>query len=188
MGALLRLSRFVDALNQLIGRYTYWLILVAVLISSGNAVSRYLFSVSSNAWLEIQWYLFSAVFLLCAGYTLLKNEHIRIDVVVGRFSHRVLAWIDIFGTIVFLLPVILIIMWLSWPIFMNSFVSQEISGDAGGLIRWPVRLLVPLGFLLLALQGVSELIKRVAFLMGLIGYPGADGPSGHGAPPAGGAQ
>lgn len=185
MGALLRLSRLIDALNQGIGRSVYWLVLLAVLISAGNAVSRYLLNISSNAWLEIQWYLFSAVFLLCAGYTLLKNEHIRIDIVVGRFSPRVLAWIDIFGTIFFLLPMALMIMWLSWPIFINSFVSQEYSGDAGGLIRWPAKLLIPVGFFLLAVQGVSELIKRVAFLMGLIDYPGADSPDGHAAPLAG---
>jgi TRAP-type mannitol/chloroaromatic compound transport system permease small subunit len=142
-----------------------------VLVSSGNAVSRYLLNVSSNAFLELQWYLFAMVFLLCAGYTLLHNEHIRIDVVTGRFSARTRAWIDVFGTVCFLLPVTLFIMWLSWPIFMNAWVSGEISSNAGGLIRWPARLMIPVGFFLLSLQGLSELIKRIAFLRGLIPDP-----------------
>jgi len=171
VGALLLLSRLIDGLNELIGRLVYWLILFAVIISAGNASIRYIFHTSSNAWLEVQWYLFSAVFLLAAGYTLLRNEHIRIDVVVGRMSERALTWIDIIGTLLFLLPMTIIIMWLSWPMFMNSFVHNEMSSDAGGLIRWPVKLLVPLGFALLSLQGISELIKRVAFLMGLIPNP-----------------
>lgn len=171
VGALLLLSRLIDGLNELIGKLVYWLILFAVIISAGNASIRYIFHTSSNAWLEVQWYLFSAVFLLAAGYTLLRNEHIRIDVVVGRMSERALTWIDIIGTLLFLLPMTIIIMWLSWPMFMNSFVHNEMSSDAGGLIRWPVKFLVPLGFALLSLQGISELIKRVAFLMGLIPNP-----------------
>lgn len=172
MSILLKLSGLIDALNEGIGKLVYWLILVAVVISAGNASVRYLFSTSSNAWLELQWYLFSAVFLLCSGYTLLRNEHIRIDVVIGRFSKRVHAWIDVFGFIVFLFPMTLLILWLSWPMFMDSFVHNEMSNNAGGLLRWPVKILVPLGFLLLALQGVSELIKRIAFLMGLRDEPG----------------
>lgn len=171
MKQLLAISHAIDALNERIGRVVIWLVLAMVLVSSGNAVSRYLLNASSNAWLELQWYLFAAVFLLCSGYALLHNEHIRIDVVSSRLPHRVRIWIDIFGTVFFLLPMSLIILKLSWPIFMNAFVSHEISSNAGGLIRWPARLLVPVGFLLLSLQGISELIKRVAFLKGLIPDP-----------------
>jgi TRAP-type mannitol/chloroaromatic compound transport system permease small subunit len=168
---LLAVSRLIDALNDRVGRVIYWLVLVAVLVSAANATVRYTFNTSSNAWLEVQWYLFSAVFLLCSGYTLLRNEHIRIDVVVSRFSERTLTWIDIIGTVFFLLPMALIIMWLSWPVFMDSFIHNELSSDAGGLLRWPVKLLIPVGFFLLSLQGISELIKRIAFLMGLIPNP-----------------
>ncbi len=168
---LLRLSHLIDRLNVAVGKAIYWLILASVLVSSGNAVIRYTFNRSSNAWLEIQWYLFAAVFLLCSGYTLLRNEHIRIDVAVSHLSARTHAWIDVFGTVIFLLPMAIILMWLSIPVFIDSWVRNEMSGDAGGLIRWPVKLLMPAGFLLLALQGISELIKRVAFLMGLIGDP-----------------
>ncbi len=168
MASFLRIAAFIDALNERIGRACYWLVLIAVLVSSGNALSRYALGISSNAFLEIQWYLFAAVFLLCAGYTLLHNEHIRIDVVSSRLSRRSQLWIDIFGTVLFLLPVSIFIMWLSWPVFVNAWTSQEISGNAGGLIRWPVRLLVPLGFFLLSLQGLSELIKRIAVLRGII--------------------
>lgn len=174
MGMLLALSRQIDRMNESIGKLVYWLVLVAVLISAGNAVMRYSINYSSNSLLEIQWYLFSAVFLLCAPYTLLRNEHIRIDVVVARFGRRTLTWIDIFGTIFFLLPMTLIIMYLSWPMFWQSFVSGERSGDAGGLIRWPAKILVPIGFALLSLQGLSELIKRIAFLKGLIPDPIAE--------------
>lgn len=171
MRSLLALSTGIDRLNDWVGRIFYWAILLAVIISSGNAVVRYTFHMSSNAWLEVQWYLFSAVFMMCAGYTLLRNEHIRIDVVVSRFSERTLTWIDILGTLLFLLPISIIIMYLSWPMLVDSFVRNEMSSDAGGLIRWPVKLLVPVGFLLLVLQGISELIKRVAFLQGLIPNP-----------------
>ena len=171
MNALLTISRAIDALNERVGRMVLWLVLAMVLISAANALARYLLNLSSNAWLELQWYLFAAVFLLCAGYTLLHNQHIRIDVLSAHLSRRIQVWIDIFGTLFFLLPVSLFIMWLSWPVFMNAWTSQEISSNAGGLIRWPVRLLVPLGFFLLSLQGVSELIKRVAFLRGLIPDP-----------------
>jgi TRAP-type mannitol/chloroaromatic compound transport system permease small subunit len=181
MNALLRLSRMIDALNVRVGHIMYWAILVAVLVSAANAMVRYGLDTSSNAWLELQWYLFSAVFLLCAGYTLLRNEHIRIDIVFGYFSRRTQVWIDIFGTVFFLLPMAIIIMWLSWPVFWNSYVGGEMSMNAGGLIRWPVKLLLPVGFLLLVLQGFSELIKRVAFLMGLIPDPG-ERAQGHGTP------
>ncbi len=171
MKLLLRFSRLVDALNDRIGHVLYWLVLAAVLVSSVNAVLRYTFSISSNAWLELQWYLFGAVFLLCAGYTLLHNEHIRIDVIAGRLSRRAQTWIDIFGIIFFLLPMAWIIMRLSWPIFVLAYESNEMSGNAGGLIRWPARLFIPVGFFLLGLQAISELIKRFAFLMGLIPDP-----------------
>ena len=171
MKSLLLISKGIDRLNETLGRALIWLVLVMVLVSSGNAISRYLLNVSSNAFLELQWYLFAMVFLLCAGYTLLHNEHIRIDVVTGRFSARTRAWIDVFGTLCFLLPVSLFIMWLSWPIFMNAWVSGEMSSNAGGLVRWPARLMIPVGFFLLSLQGVSELIKRIAFLRGLIPDP-----------------
>ena len=171
MKPLLALSRAIDALNEHVGRLVYWCVLVMVLVSAANATSRYALDIASNAWLELQWYLFAAVFLLCSGYTLLHNEHIRIDVIAGRLSRRTQTWIDIFGTLFFLLPMAIYILWLSWPIFMNAWNSNEISGSAGGLIRWPVRAMVPAGFFLLSLQGVSELIKRVAFLRGLIPDP-----------------
>lgn len=172
MTSLLRLSGLIDRLNTAVGRNIYWLVLVMVLVSAGNASVRYLFNTSSNAWLEIQWYLFSAVFLLSAGYTLLRNEHIRIDVVSSRFGKRGQAWIDIIGGLFFLLPMASIILWLSWPIFVDSFVHSEMSSDAGGLIRWPAKILIPLGFLLLVLQGISETIKRIAFLTGDLPDPG----------------
>jgi TRAP-type mannitol/chloroaromatic compound transport system permease small subunit len=170
--ALLRFSRFVDTLNERIGHLVSWLILAAVLISAGNATVRYSLDMSSNAWLELQWYLFSAVFLLCAGYTLQRNEHIRIDVIFGHYSKRTQAWIDLFGTIVFLLPMALIILELSIPVFINAWESGEVSGNAGGLIRWPARILVPLGFVLLVLQGIAELIKRIGYLAGYVEEPG----------------
>jgi TRAP-type mannitol/chloroaromatic compound transport system permease small subunit len=168
MKALLALSRAIDALNGHVGRLVYWLILIMVLISAGNAVSRYALNMASNAWLELQWYLFAAVFLFAAGYTLLNNEHIRIDVVSGMFSRRTRLWIDVFGSLFFLLPMSLYLMWSSWPPFMNAWVSGEVSSSAGGLIRWPARLMIPIGFFLLSLQGISELIKRIAQLRGLI--------------------
>src|SRR5215510_575244 len=171
MRLLLWISRLIDALNERIGHVVYWLVLVMVLVSSGNATSRYVFAAASNAWLELQWYLFAGVFLLCSGYTLRHNEHIRIDVVSGHLSRRTQMWIDVFGTLFFLLPMAVYITWLSWPAFMNAWHSNEVSSSAGGLIRWPARLLVPVGFCLLSMQGVSELIKRIAFLKGLIPDP-----------------
>jgi TRAP-type mannitol/chloroaromatic compound transport system permease small subunit len=163
---LLRVSALIDALNERVGKSVYWLILVTVLISAGNAIVRKIFNMSSNAYLEMQWYLFSAVFLLTAGFTLLRNEHVRIDIIAGRLSHRGQAWIDLFGTVFFLMPMALMFIWLSWPIFIRTYTHGEISGSAGGLIIWPARLLVPIGFTLLSLQGLSEFIKRVAFLAG----------------------
>jgi TRAP-type mannitol/chloroaromatic compound transport system permease small subunit len=143
-----------------------WLVLAVTLISAANALMRYGFGMSSNAWLEIQWYLFGAIFLLAAGYTLKHNGHVRVDVLYGRWPPRVRAWIDLLGAALFLLPLCVLMVWLSWHGFIESFQRGELSSDAGGLIRWPVRLLIPLGFALLGLQGVSELIKRVAFLRG----------------------
>ncbi len=171
MKVLLALSRAIDFANERIGRLVYWCVLVTVLVSAANATSRYALNLASNAWLELQWYLFAGVFLLCSGYTLLHNEHIRIDVVSSQLSRRAQVWIDVFGIVFFLLPMSLFIMWLSWPVFMNAWTSGEISGSAGGLIRWPARLLVPLGFFLLSAQGFSELIKRIAYLRGLIPDP-----------------
>jgi TRAP-type mannitol/chloroaromatic compound transport system permease small subunit len=171
MKFLLRISRGIDWLNEQVGRVVLWMVLIAVLISAGNAIIRKAFDMSSNGWLEVQWYLFSMVFLLCAGYTLLRNEHVRIDVIIHRLPKRTQIWIDIFGLIFFLLPAAILIASLAWPVFMRAYVSGEMSENAGGLIRWPVYLLPPVGFGLLALQGVSELIKRVAFLQGLIEDP-----------------
>jgi len=179
MKLLLVLSRAIDALNEHVGKLTYWLILVAVLISAGNAIVRYSLNMSSNAWLEIQWYLFSFIFLFCAAYTLLHNQHVRIDILTGHLSGRAKAWIDILGTLFFLLPMAVTIMWLSWPVFVDAYRSHEISTNAGGLLVWPGRVMVPAGFLLLVLQGLSELIKRIAFLRGLIPDPSEkdEGPS-----------
>jgi TRAP-type mannitol/chloroaromatic compound transport system permease small subunit len=171
MPALLRLSGLIDALTERVGRAARWLILVTVLISAGNAAARYAFNASSNAWLEIQWYLFAAVFLLCAGYALKHNQHVRVDVLSSRLSRRTRAWIEIFGTLFFLLPMALLILGLSWPVFLDSWRSGEVSSNANGLVLWPARLLVPAGFALLVLQGLSELVKRIAFLSGLIPDP-----------------
>jgi TRAP-type mannitol/chloroaromatic compound transport system permease small subunit len=172
---LLKICRLIDTANDRIGRAARWLVLVAVLISSGNAVVRYLFNTSSNAWLEVQWYLFSGIVLLCAGYALLRNEHVRIDIFSGRMSRRARSWVDILGGVFFLLPICLVIGILSWPMFIESYARHEVSGDAGGLLRWPVKLLIPVGFFLLSAQGVSEIVKRIAFLAGLIPDP-AEGP------------
>jgi TRAP-type mannitol/chloroaromatic compound transport system permease small subunit len=165
------LSALIDALNERVGHLSYWLILLAVLVSAGNASVRYAFNTSSNAWLEIQWYLFSAVFLFCAGYTLLHNQHVRIDVISSHLSKRARAWIEALGTLFFLLPMAIAIMWMSWPVFVQAYDLHEVSSNAGGLMVWPARLMVPVGFFLLILQGISELVKRVAFLRGLIPDP-----------------
>jgi TRAP-type mannitol/chloroaromatic compound transport system permease small subunit len=160
------IARIIDAVNERVGRAVLWLVLAVTLISAANALMRYGFGMSSNAWLEIQWYLFGAVFLLAAGYTLKHNGHVRIDVLYGRWSPRARARVDLLGTALFLLPLCALMVWLSWHGFAESFQRGELSSDAGGLVRWPVRLLIPLGFALLGLQGVSEIIKRVAFLRG----------------------
>jgi len=167
----LALTRLIDALNERVGRAAYWLVLLTVLISGVNAVMRYGFGLSSNAWLELQWYLFGAMFLLAAGYTLKHNGHVRIDVLHGRLSKRAQAWIDILGGLVILLPLCILMAWLAWHGLADSFQHSEMSPDSGGLLRWPVRALIPLGFLLLGLQAVSETIKRIAYLRGAIELP-----------------
>jgi TRAP-type mannitol/chloroaromatic compound transport system permease small subunit len=171
VNGLLALSRLIDRMSDRIGHTIYWLVLVAVLISATNATVRKLFNYSSNAFLEVQWYLFSLIFLFLAGYTLKNNEHVRIDIVTGRFSPRVRAGIDIFGTLFFLFPMAFLIMYLSWPVFVEAYTRHEVSTNAGGLIIWPARIMVPIGFALLIIQGVSELIKRIAFLKGMIPDP-----------------
>ena len=171
MRFFLPLSKRIDQLSEWIGRQVAWLVLAAVLISAGNAVIRKAFNVSSNAFLEIQWYLFAAVFLLAAGYTLLRQEHVRIDVISGRFSKRVQIWIDIFGICFFLFPFVFMVVKLSIPLVINAYEIKEMSSNAGGLIRWPVFAMLPLGFMLLGVQGISELTKRIAFLQGLIPDP-----------------
>ena len=166
MNALLALSRRIDALTERIGRSAIWIVLIVVLISAGNAIMRYAFNYSYNALLEVQWYLFGLLFLSCSGYTLLRNEHVRIDLLSSKLSKRGQAWIDIFGIIFFLMPMAVAILVLSWPVFMHAFESGEMSNSAGGLIVWPARLMIPVGFALLIMQGVSELIKRIGFLLG----------------------
>lgn len=171
MSFFLSLSKRIDQFSEWMGRWVAWLVLAAVLISATNAVVRKVFNVGSNAFLEIQWYLFAAVFLLAAGYTMMRQEHVKIDVLSGRFSKRAQIWMDIFGICVFLFPFIFMIIKLAMPLVINAYVTQEVSSNAGGLIRWPVFALLPLGLLLLGIQGVSELIKRIAFLKGLIPDP-----------------
>ena len=166
MTPLLSLSRLIDKISTRIGKLTMWLILATTLISAGNAIVRKAFDMSSNALLEIQWYLFAAVFLLSAGYGFLKNSHVRIDFISSKLSYRARNWIDVVGIVAVLMPFCLIMIALSWPLFTKALASGEMSQNTGGLIRWPVYGLVPLGFALLLLQGVSELIKRVAFLTG----------------------
>jgi len=166
MNALLALARLIDALTERVGRVVIWLVLFATLISAGNALSRYLLGESSNAWLEIQWYLFGAMFLLAAGYTLKHNGHVRIDIFYNRLGERGQAWIDLIGGLLFLLPMAALLAWLAWPMFHEAWLTHEMSPDAGGLPRWPVKLLLPLGFALLALQGMAEVIKRIGVLNG----------------------
>jgi TRAP-type mannitol/chloroaromatic compound transport system permease small subunit len=175
MKSLLKLSNLIDWINEWLGKGLMWLILAAVLISAGNAIVRKLFNMSSNALLEVQWYLFSAVFLLGAGYTFLKNAHVRIDFVSSRLPPRTRSWIDIGGIVLFLIPLCWLLIDMSWPLFVNAWESGEMSQNAGGLIRWPVYLLLPVGMAFLLLQGLSELIKRLAFLRGLIPDPLAHG-------------
>lgn len=171
MTLLLKLSQLIDALNARIGKATFWLVLVMTIVCASNACVRFVFNYSSNGLLEIQWYLFAAVFLLCSPYTLQRNEHVRIDVLAGKLSPRGQAVIDVVGTLFFLLPMVGAVLWLSLPLVAESFKINEMSANAGGLIRWPVKTLLPVSFTLLALQGVSELIKRIAFLAGRIDDP-----------------
>jgi TRAP-type mannitol/chloroaromatic compound transport system permease small subunit len=171
LNALLGLSRVIDALNERLGRSLSWVVLVMVLISAANASVRKIFDFSSNSFLEIQWYLFAAVFLLAAGYTLLRQEHVKIDVISGRFSKRTQIWIDVIGLVFFVLPLVYTVVHLSVPLVIRAYEMNEYSQNAGGLIRWPVFALLPIGFALLGIQAVSELIKRIAFLRGLIPDP-----------------
>jgi TRAP-type mannitol/chloroaromatic compound transport system permease small subunit len=171
MSTLLSLSRLIDRFNEQVGRWIRWLVLAAVLLSAGNAIVRKIFSTSSNALLEIQWYLFAGVFMLGAGYAFLRNVHVRIDFVSSKLSKRANTVIDILGIVVFLIPLCVILITLSWPFFYNAWVTGEMSSNAGGLIRWPVLALIPLGFSILLLQGISELIKRFAYLLGAIDEP-----------------
>lgn len=171
MTPLLTLSRLIDRCSEWVGRWVAWLVLAAVLISAANAIVRKAFNTSSNAYLEIQWYLFAAVFLLAAGYTMLRQGHVKIDVISGRFSKRTQIWIDIIGLCCFVMPLVYIVVTLSLPLVVRAYQMNEYSSNAGGLIRWPVFALLPAGFLLLGMQAISELIKRVAFLKGLIPDP-----------------
>ncbi|OYU19869.1 MAG: C4-dicarboxylate ABC transporter [Rhodobacteraceae bacterium PARR1] len=171
MRGMLSLSGLIDRANEIIGRGVAWLILIAVLVSAANAVVRKVFSVSSNAWLELQWYLFGAAFLLAAAYTLKQNEHIRIDIVYGLFSRRVQHWIDLFGHLVFLMPFTLLMLWYLVPYVAQSFANGEVSTNSGGLVIWPAKALLLVGFILLALQGVSEIIKKIAVMRGVIPDP-----------------
>ncbi len=179
MTLLLKLSQLIDWLNERVGKAAFWLVLLMTIFSAGNATVRFIFNYSSNGLLEIQWYLFAAVFILCSPYTLQKNEHVRIDVLAGKLSPKGQAVIDIIGTLFFLLPMVIVVLWLSLPLVAESYRINEMSSNAGGLIRWPVKALLPIGFTLLALQGISELIKRIAFLAGLIEDPNnkAKGPT-----------
>jgi TRAP-type mannitol/chloroaromatic compound transport system permease small subunit len=167
MGALMAFSRAVDWVNEKIGAIASILILIACIVSAGNAMVRYAFDMSSNAWLEAQWYSFAFVVMMGAAYTLRRNEHVRVDVFYANLGERGQHWIDIVGTVVFLIPTCLLLVWLSWPFFMQSYVVNEGSNNAGGLLRWPVKLLIPVGFAFLTLQGFSELFKRIAALQGL---------------------
>ena len=180
MSFLLSLSRIIDAVNDRIGRWIAWLIVVAVAVSAVNAVVRKLFDVSSNAWLELQWVLFGAVFLLCAPWTLLSNEHIRIDIVNSRLSKKVRDWIDVFGHVFFLLPFTVVMIVTSLPFAERSFLINEQSLNAGGLPQWPAKFLLPIGFTLMFLQAISELIKRIAIIRGDIEDPN-EGAGGHAA-------
>jgi TRAP-type mannitol/chloroaromatic compound transport system permease small subunit len=169
--ALLKLSSGIDRINLLIGHSVRWLVLASVLISAGNAIIRKIFDASSNAFLEIQWYLFAAVFMLGSGYVMLKNAHVRIDFISSKLSTRANAMIDLAGLLVFTIPLALILMSLSWPLFTRALESGEMSANAGGLIRWPVLLIIPVGFAIVGLQALSEAIKRFAYLRGLRAEP-----------------
>ncbi|MCB4824533.1 TRAP transporter small permease subunit [Roseicella aerolata] len=167
MGPLFAFSRGVDRLNAAVGKLADWAVLLACAVSASNALMRYGISYSSNAWLEVQWYLFAAIVMLGTSYTLFRNAHVRVDLVYGALSERGRLWVDVVGIIVFLLPACVLLTWMTWPFFLDSFLRDEGSPNAGGLLRWPVKILMPIGFLLLTLQGLSELIKRFALLRGI---------------------
>ena len=167
MGGLLKLSRAIDSMNEKFGVIANWLVLLSCLISAGNAVSRYVFSESSNGWLEVQWYMFAVIVMYGSSYTLRRNEHVRVEIFYLMLSERAQLWLDLICTILFLVPVCLLLAYLSWPFFILSFDTSEVSGNAGGLIRWPIKFVLPSGFVLLALQGISEIIKRIAAIEGL---------------------
>jgi TRAP-type mannitol/chloroaromatic compound transport system permease small subunit len=171
LAALLKLSGLIDKVNLLLGKFIMWLVLAAVLISAGNAVVRKAFNIGSNAWLEVQWYLFAGVFMLGVGYVMLKNAHVRIDFISSHLSKRTNAIIDAIGIVAFTIPLALIMVWLGWPLFERAWSTGEMSENAGGLIRWPVLILLPLGFTILAASAASELIKRIAFIRGLRSEP-----------------
>ena len=172
MSALLQISKLIDSFTEFVGRWVAWLVLAAVLISAGNAAVRKIFDNSSNAFLEIQWYLFAAVFLLAAGYTLLRQEHVRIDVVLSHFQRRTQVKVELFGLLVFLLPFVVVVINLVMPLVVRAYVSGEMSSSAGGLVRWPVFALLPIVLGLLGLQAASEVIKRIGFLNGVAPDPG----------------
>ncbi|MBS0342847.1 MAG: TRAP transporter small permease subunit [Proteobacteria bacterium] len=168
MSVLLKFSYWMDWISTQLGKFAAWTVLAAALISAGNAFVRFGLNTSSNAWLEIQWYLFSVTVMLGAPVVLKLNEHVRVDIFYGKLKRNGPVFVDLFGLLFFLLPVMGVIAWLCWPLFVNMYVTKEMSGNAGGLIRWPAMMLLPLGFALMFLQGISEVIKRVAYLRGLI--------------------
>jgi TRAP-type mannitol/chloroaromatic compound transport system permease small subunit len=182
MNGLLAFSRAIDAFNERIGRWAAWLVVIAVVVSAGNAITRKMFNLSSNGLLELQWYLFGVVFMLCAAWTMKTNEHVRVDVVSSRLPRRVRHWIEVFGLLLFFFPFALIHAYLSWPFFMASWRSQEWSTNPGGLIIWPAKFVILLGFIMICVQGISELIKRIAILRGHIPDPLHTDSGGHGAP------
>ena len=166
MNAALAFAHGIDRLNDWLGRIAVWAMFISCMVSAGNATLRYLFNMSSNAWLEIQWYLFAVCVLLGAAVVLKVNEHVRVDVMYSRYSPRVKAWVDLLGIILFMMPATVVLVWMAWPFFVDSWKLMEHSSNEGGLIRWPVKVLIPLGFFFLSLQGISEIIKRIGFLSG----------------------
>lgn len=166
MGPFLGVSHVIDVVNRVVSKLAIWAVLLACLVSAGNAAVRYLLSYSSNAWLEVQWYLFTVIVMLGSAYTLARNEHVRVDLVYGNLGPRARLWVDVLGLIFFLGPAMALLAWMTWPFFLDAWIRSETSSNAGGLLRWPVKLILPIGFALIFLQGVSELIKRIAALAG----------------------
>jgi TRAP-type mannitol/chloroaromatic compound transport system permease small subunit len=167
MKNLIALAHAIDKVNEYVGRLAIWAVFISCMVSAGNATIRYLVNKSSNSWLEVQWYLFAVTVMLGAAFVLKVNEHVRVDVIYSRLAPRQKAWVDLFGLIVFLMPGALLLVYMSWPWFVDSFVHNEMSSNAGGLVRWPMKLCMPLGFALLSIQGIAEIIKRVAYLRGV---------------------